>query len=115
MALPEPLAENRSIVNRWIKLKAIHQQFVIRWKEDYLKSLQKRYKWKRSTPNLKAGDFVVVVDDLLPPSEWRLGRIVTKQYGSDSRVRVADIKTSAGIFKRSVVKLCYLPLIDSDS
>ncbi|KAI8115931.1 hypothetical protein CVS40_11926 [Lucilia cuprina] len=53
----------------------MHHQFSIRWKNDYLKTLHKRYKWKNSTTNLKIGDLVVVMDDLQPPYEWRLGRI----------------------------------------
>ncbi|XP_075150364.1 uncharacterized protein LOC142224476 [Haematobia irritans] len=90
MALPEPLSSNISLINRWLKLKAIHHQFSVRWKQDYLKSLQKRYKWKNSLPNLKNGDMVIVMDDLLPPSEWCLGRIEKTYMGSDSNVRVAD-------------------------
>ncbi|XP_075150612.1 uncharacterized protein LOC142224708 [Haematobia irritans] len=41
LSLPEPLIRNLSLVNRWTKLKALHHQFAIQWKNDYLKSLQK--------------------------------------------------------------------------
>lgn len=115
MALPEPSNQNLSIINRWLRLKAIHQQFSVRWKEDYLKSLQKRYKWRRSTPNLKVGDLVVVMDDLLPPSEWRLGRITNTHSGSDTQVRVVEVRTASGTITRPIVKLCYLPLLDDDT
>ncbi|XP_075150837.1 uncharacterized protein LOC142224944 [Haematobia irritans] len=115
MSFPETSSQNLSLLNRWTKLKALHHQFAIRWKEDYLKSLHKRYKWKNSGPNLKIGDLVVVMDDLLPPSDWRLGRIVNTHHGSDNNIRVADIKVASGIITRPIVKLCYLPLLDQAS
>lgn len=109
MAMPESITQNLSIVNRWEKLKAIHHQFAVRWKEDYLKSLQKRYKWKNSIPNVNVGDLVVVMDDLLPPSEWRLGRIDKVHFGSDHNVRVADVRIANSVINRPIVKLCLLP------
>ncbi|XP_075162853.1 uncharacterized protein LOC142235486 [Haematobia irritans] len=112
VALPEPLSPNLSLINRWTKLKAIHHQFAIRWKEDYLKSLQKRYKWKAPQCNIKKGDLVVVIDELLPPSEWRLGRIEETQPGLDGKTRVVQVRTAMGLIKRPVVKLCLLPYLN---
>lgn len=109
MALPEPVSPNGSLINKWLKLKALHHQFAQRWKADYLKALHKRYKWQNITTNLKPGDLVVIVDDLVPPSEWRLGRVEKTYAGSDKNVRVADIRTATGIINRPIVKLCYLP------
>ncbi|XP_059221144.1 uncharacterized protein LOC131995885 [Stomoxys calcitrans] len=86
LAFPEPISPNISMINRWTKLKAIHHQFAVRWREDYLKSLQKRYKWKNPQSDVKKGDLVVVIDDLLPPSEWKLGRIEDSQAGSDGKI-----------------------------
>ncbi|XP_065356281.1 uncharacterized protein LOC135950679 [Calliphora vicina] len=43
MAFPEQYYQDISVINRWEKLKAIHQ-LSIRWKNDYLKTLHKRYK-----------------------------------------------------------------------
>ncbi|XP_065356502.1 uncharacterized protein LOC135950906 [Calliphora vicina] len=112
MSFPENYEHKIGLINRWERLKAIHQQMAIRWKEDYLKSLHKRYKWKNVSTNLKSGDLVVIMDDLLPPSEWRLGRIETTHIGSDDNVRVADVRTATGLIKRPIVKLCYLPLVN---
>ena len=111
LAFPEQTFHDMSVVNRWEKLKAIHHQFSIRWKNDYLKSLHKRYKWKDSTPNLSIGDLVVVMDDLLPPHDWRLGRIEKIFPGSDGKVRTANVRISTGIITRPIVKLCHLPLL----
>ncbi|XP_070141661.1 uncharacterized protein [Drosophila kikkawai] len=59
-AEPEIKGEAKSILNRWQHLKAQHQQFSVRWKEEYLKKLHKRYKWQYPTRNLQIGDIVVV-------------------------------------------------------
>lgn len=110
LSFPEPPSENLSLVNRWEKLKTLHHQFAIRWKNDYLKSHQKRYKWQTASPNLKVDDFVVIMDDLLPPHEWRLGRIKRTFLGTESNVRIADVRTANGTMTRPIVKLCYLPV-----
>ncbi|XP_036346482.1 uncharacterized protein LOC118755762 [Rhagoletis pomonella] len=53
LATPEPIAvDNLSLQNRWEKLKILHQQFSLRWKEEYLKELHQRYKWKAPQKNL---------------------------------------------------------------
>ncbi|XP_037824460.1 uncharacterized protein LOC119612685, partial [Lucilia sericata] len=44
-----------SIVNRWQRLKLVHQNFCFRWKNEYLKEMQKRTKWKTSEDNVKPG------------------------------------------------------------
>ncbi|XP_065368962.1 uncharacterized protein LOC135961390 [Calliphora vicina] len=113
MSFPEQTNDNLSLINRWEKLKAIHHKLSLQWKEEYLKSMHKRYKWKFSTPNLKVGDFVVVMDDLLPPCEWRLGRIEKVHSGSDHHVRVVDVRTQNGTITRAITKLCYLPYNNS--
>ncbi|XP_075163176.1 uncharacterized protein LOC142235803 [Haematobia irritans] len=113
LALPEPISPKLSLNNKWTKLKALHHQFAIRWKEDYLKAMHKRYKWMSPTPNLKVDELVVVIDDLLPPYEWLLGRITKTHSGSDNKVRVSDIRTASGIITRPIAKLCYLPLANS--
>ncbi|XP_036347963.1 uncharacterized protein LOC118757352 [Rhagoletis pomonella] len=111
LSLPEPHSETLSLTNKWQKLKVIHQQFSNRWKNEYLKELHKRHKWKRQEPNIKEGDLVVVKDDLLPPNEWRLGRVVKLHPGQDANVRVAVIHTQAGTITRNIAKLCLLPTL----
>ncbi|KAI8114681.1 hypothetical protein CVS40_12969, partial [Lucilia cuprina] len=65
MAFPEQDCSNISVINRWENLKVIHHQFSQRWKNNYLKSHHKRYKWKTSCQNMQIGDLVIVMDDLL--------------------------------------------------
>lgn len=105
----DPPEENLSYMNRWKRLKAIQHLFSQRWKSEYITELQRRYKWKTTRRDLKEHDFVIIKDDHLPPTEWRLGRVTKVIYGRDHHVRVAEIKTQNGIITRPIVKLCVLP------
>ncbi|KAH8334979.1 hypothetical protein KR074_000187, partial [Drosophila pseudoananassae] len=95
---------------RWQHLKALQQQFRLRWKEEYLKELHKRNKWRAPTRDLCVGDMVIIKEDNLPSNEWRLGRVDAVYPGSDGHVRVIDIRTARGLVKRPVAKVVLLPL-----
>ncbi|XP_075158073.1 uncharacterized protein LOC142231346 [Haematobia irritans] len=111
LAPPEPTYDNdpESVVNRWQRVKVLHQNFCQRWKMEYLKELHKRNKWKNPTDNIRIDSIVVIRDENLPPNEWRLGRVIKLHPGKDNRVRVADIYTQKGVITRPVVKLVLLP------
>ncbi|XP_075158181.1 uncharacterized protein LOC142231459 [Haematobia irritans] len=99
----------KSLVNRWQRLKVMHQHFCLRWKEEYLKELHKRHKWKTSSENVKESDLVVIKEENLPPNCWRLGRISKVHPGSDGKVRVVDIVTEKGNITRPITKIVILP------
>ncbi|XP_065370927.1 uncharacterized protein LOC135963081 [Calliphora vicina] len=80
--------DNLNYIKRWNRLKAIQHIFARRWKNEYVTELQRRVKWKTEQHNIKPNDFVVVKDDLLPPTEWRLGRIIK----SDNRCTICGAK-----------------------
>ncbi|XP_065355901.1 uncharacterized protein LOC135950281 [Calliphora vicina] len=98
-----------SIINRWQRVKAINQRLCMRWKDEYLKDLQKRHKWKFMQRNIEIGDMVVIREDNLPTNEWRLGRVQKVHIGKDGHVRVVELKTARGLVTRPVVKLVVLP------
>ena len=110
LAPAEPLIEESPlhIVNRYRKLKALTQQFCLRWKEEYLKSLHKRYKWQYPERDIQTDDVVVIRREQLPPTAWKLGRVTNVYPGTDGRVRVVDVKTENGIVRRPVAKLVIL-------
>jgi len=107
--IPEPPKENLSLINRWEKIKTLHHQFSIRWKEEYLKELHKRYKWQSPDRNLEIGEMVVLQDENLPPMEWKLGRVLETFPGRDGKVRAADVRTASGVLRRPIVKIVPLP------
>ncbi len=99
-----------SLKSRWDIVQKMKLCFWKRWHLDYLSSLQGRTKWKTMETNFKIGDIVILKEDNVPPAVWPLGKIVATHPGKDGVVRVVSIKTKKGIFKRSIVKLCALPV-----
>ena len=53
---------------------------------------------------------VIIKEDNLPPTQWKVGRIVKVYHGPHKMVRVADVRSSSGIFKRAIHNICPLPL-----
>nr|XP_029725288.1 uncharacterized protein LOC115265164 [Aedes albopictus] len=92
----------------------LREQFWAKWSRDYLSSLQSRAKWTKSEPNVKLGTIVLMMEENQAVQSWRLGRIAALHPGQDGVVRVADVKTAAGIFRRSIRKLAPLPIEDTD-
>lgn len=97
----------------WIERQKMLTHFWQRWQNEYLTTLQERKKWRREKQGLKVGHLVLIRDENLPPTQWKLGRIVELIPGSDGLVRNVLIKTAKGEFKRPVQKICVLP-VDSE-
>ena len=98
------------VKTRWKRVQKLSQQFWSRWQADYLSQLRCHAKWTKRTSNVQVWQIVLVGDDNLPVGRWPMG-IVTRTYvGSDDMVRVADIRTSSGTYKRNVRLLAPLPI-----
>ena len=78
------------------------------WQSRYLPSLVARSKWNTKNRNFEIGDLVLITEPNLPRNQWLLGNIVEVYPGKDNLVRVAQIKTKYGIYKRSVNRLCLI-------
>ena len=114
VGLPEPMDLHVS-VNRLTKYKLLCnlvQQFWTRWTKEYLNSLQSRYKWQKPQQNLQPGMMVLIKDDAIIPFNWPLGRIEQVDAGDDGFVRVVNVRTQNGCYKRAANKVCPLPLDD---
>lgn len=112
-ALPYPdvseVPENR--MDKFQRLQSIVQHFWQRWRKEYLSELQVRTKWKQSSNTvLKVGTLVLIQEDNTPPLLWKVGRVIRLYPGSDGITRVVDVKTPNGEVRRSVNKLCALPI-----
>ncbi|XP_075150623.1 uncharacterized protein LOC142224721 [Haematobia irritans] len=90
LAPAEPVITEQplSLVNRFRKVQALAQQFCVRWKEEYLKNLHMRYKWKFPQRDVMVNDLVVIRHEQLPPTSWKLGRVVSVHPGVDGHIRV---------------------------
>ena len=96
----------------WKNSHAIADKFWKTWIKSYRPLLLKRSKWpdNRSDPDLKVGDYVYIIDENEIRGRYLKG-IITKTYpDKNNRVRVADIQTNNGIFKRSVQKIAKIDI-----
>ena len=108
------MAIHQNRLSRWQLLQKLKQQFWSRWSSEYLSRLQQRPKWLNQRKNLQINDLVILKDQL-PPQQWKLGRVLEVHPGKDDMVRVVTLKTSDGIFKRPITKVCHLPIINNAS
>ena len=97
-------------LSRYQKVAFLKQQFWELWQRDYLHLLQQRSKWLKSVTNVQLGQLVGVHEDHLPPQQWLLGRITNTSVGADGHIRVVEIYTKKGKFKRPIHKIAPLPL-----
>lgn len=94
----------------WNERQRMLQHFWERWSNEYLTSLQERKKWRRDRENVKIGQLVLMRDENLPPTQWKLGRIFEVSPSKDGLVRNVLVKTENGAFKRPIQKICILPV-----
>lgn len=112
VAIPNPDLRNVNVnsLTRWQFTQKLTRDFWHRWQTEYLSRLQQRPKWLKHSKELKVGDIVLIRDEILPPGKWPLGRIVEKHPGSDGVTRVYSIRCRGDIVKRSISKICLLPI-----
>lgn len=110
--LPEPniIDHKLSSLDRWQIIQQMQQRFWKGWQNDYLNTLQQRKKWLQECQNIEVGDLVILKEDNIPPSKWLLARVTEVYTGSRGLVRVVQVQTKNGTFKRAVHKVCPLPV-----
>jgi hypothetical protein len=111
MALPD--ADYSSVpmnkLSRWQFMQQCTHRLWKKWSRDYLHQLQQRYKRPTESNNIQRGTVFLLKDDHAPPLHWKLRVIEDIHYGGDQLVRVADVRTQSGVFRRAIHKLCPLP------
>ena len=114
-SLPE-LEHEQSFISlgtRWKFVQHLFNQYWLRWSDDYMTSLQMRTKNKTKQNNVEVGTVGLIKDELLPPRQWRIGKIVHVHPGKDNLVRAISLKVGDKIFKRAINKFYPLPIEDS--
>ncbi|XP_050359301.1 uncharacterized protein LOC126779429 [Nymphalis io] len=116
VSLPSPNYEHRPVnsLTRFQRIEQLRQHFWTRWSKEYISELQIRTKWRSCKGSLKLNSLVLLKEDNLPPLKWGMGRIVAVHPGPDGIIRVADVKTSNGVVRRSFSKICPLPHLSED-
>ena len=110
MALPDPAMSYQSVslLRRWHLWQTLVRHFWKRWSLEYLSTLQKFSKWVHPSRNLSVGHVVVLIEDGTVPTQWPLARVTKTYPGEDGIVRVVDLKTSKGTYRRPVHKIAVL-------
>ena len=76
---------------RWRRVQYLADQFWLRWRREYMQTLQRRSKWNGSKRNLNAGDIVLVKEDGAHRNNWPLGLISEAIKSEDGAVRKAQV------------------------
>ena len=109
-AYPEDprLPDRPDLLRKWNHCQTVVQHFWQRWSREYLQNLQSRSKWQSTSPNLQEGDIVMLRPEKAFKCHWPLARVTAVFPGQDGLVRVAEIRTASGTYRRPVVKLSLL-------
>lgn len=112
IVIPSPDLQNLKVhtLSRWQYVQKLLHDFWSRWQQEYLSRLQQRPKWLKREKEFEVGNIVLIKQENLPPGKWLLGRIVNKHPGPDGCTRVYSVKSGDSIVKRTVTKLCPLPI-----
>lgn len=109
--IPEPnldaLKENA--LDRFQAIQKGVQTFWKRFSIEYLHNFHPRTKWNQVQTNLAIGDLVIIIDDSMPLTKWRMARVLNIHPSADGLVRLATVKTSSSTMQRPIAKLCRLP------
>ena len=110
MALPDPAFFHKSptLLKRWHLCQNLIQHFWKRWSAEYVTTLQKRTKWQYPSRNMSVGDIVIIVDDGILPTQWPIARVSKTYPGKDGTIRIVDVRTAKGTYRRPVHKLALL-------
>lgn len=89
----------------WRASMALADHFWRRWLREYLPTLVPRGEPQSDVRPLQVGDVVLVVDSTLPRNTWPMGRVERTHPGPDGGVRIVEVRTRTGVFRRPVSKL----------
>lgn len=93
---------------RWKLVSSLAEEFWLRWKKEYVVSLQERQKWLKNKRNFQVGDLVLLADQGVSRGHWKKGVIDEVVKGSDQCVRNVLVRCADGMFRRDIRKLCLL-------
>lgn len=77
--------------DQWKRVQYLADQFWLKWKRDYLQTLQKRQKWNSERDPIALGDVVFLKDKGVVRNRWPMGLISQIFPSEDGRIRKAEV------------------------
>ena len=112
---------SETLNNRQKYLKTLLQHYENRWKKEYLTELREFQKLNNRVPEkqIKVGDVVLIEEEGLPRSRWRLGKVHELITSKDGYVRACKLlvyneNRKNSFINRPVNKLCYFMVSSND-
>ncbi|XP_059216470.1 uncharacterized protein LOC131994137 isoform X1 [Stomoxys calcitrans] len=93
---------------QWRVLQNMKNGLWNQWVREYLPDLTRRTKWCLPSQPMKVGCLVFLCDGELSRSQWKRGRVIQLFHGKDGVARSAEVRTSAGVYRRPVSRLAVL-------
>lgn len=78
-------------LEQWKQVQYLASRFWVRWKSEYLQTLQTRRKWNEEREPLKINDVVLMKDLEVNRCSWPMGRISNVFPSADGRVRKVEV------------------------
>ncbi|XP_067279227.1 uncharacterized protein [Pseudorasbora parva] len=97
-AVPPPpgkFGDRDLLLNQWRQVQALANEFWLRWKREYLPTLQSRRKWNKTCRNLQAGDVVLLKDNQAARNTWPMAVVTSAIHSQDGKVRTVSLRTTA--------------------
>ncbi|XP_041480432.1 uncharacterized protein LOC121427921 [Lytechinus variegatus] len=79
--------EDLYLSKRWRRVQYLTDLFWIRWKKEYLHTLQTRKTWPKQQRNFEVNDIVMLQDDGLCRTHWSIAKVVQTFVSDDGFVR----------------------------
>ncbi|XP_068233340.1 uncharacterized protein [Palaemon carinicauda] len=85
---------------RWKQVQHMAEQFLARWKHEYLLGLQQRQKLFKELRNIRVGDIVLMVKENEAHCHWSLATEVQTKEGKDGLVRTVTVRREGKEYDR---------------
>ncbi|BES96719.1 Pao retrotransposon peptidase [Nesidiocoris tenuis] len=110
-AIPETV----NLRKAWMRAQQLTDCFWRRWVKEYRPTLLRKSKWFNSDRPLQIGDVVTIMDPNNLRNSWPMGIVQATYPGKDGQVRVVDVQTTDGTYRRPVTKLCLMKVQDPEN
>ena len=113
-ALPDPTPSYSDTTSpkRWKLCQTLTAHWWKRWAAEYLRTLNRTYKWQFPGQNLQIGDVELIHEWNSPKNRWPMARVSQVHPGEDGIVRVVDLQTTRNTYRRAVANVT--PLVHFD-